>query len=56
MRFLLDMGISPDTGLYLKKLGHDAGHLIDEGLEKASDFQIMEKAMNERRIIPPVSE
>ncbi len=51
MRFLLDMGISPLTGLYLKKLGHDAVHLIDEGLERASDFQIMEKAMNESRII-----
>jgi len=51
MRFLLDMGISPDTGLYLKELGHDAIHLIDGGMERASDFQIMEKALNERRII-----
>ena len=51
MRFLLDMGISPDTGRYLKKLGHDAIHLIDKGMETASDFQIMKKALNERRII-----
>ena len=51
MKFLLDMGISPETGLYLTRLGHDAVHLIDEGMDRASDAQIMVKALNEERII-----
>ncbi len=51
MKFLLDMGISPESGLYLKKLGHDAVHVIDEGMGRASDSQIMDKALNEGRII-----
>jgi hypothetical protein len=32
VKFLLDMGISPETGMYLTKLGHDAVHLIDEAM------------------------
>ena len=51
MKFLLDMGISPETGFYLTRLGHDVVHLIDEGMVRASDFQIMDKALNEERII-----
>ena len=51
MKFLLDMGISPETGMYLTKLGHDAVHLIDEAIGRASDFEIMDKALNEQRII-----
>jgi len=51
MRFLLDMGISTETSLFLKKLGHDSVHLTDEGMDRASDFQIMEKALKEARIV-----
>jgi predicted nuclease of predicted toxin-antitoxin system len=51
MKFLLDMGISPETGVYLTKLGHDALHLIDEAMDRASDSEIMDKALNEGRII-----
>ena len=51
MKFLLDMGISSETGMYLTKLGHDAVHLIDEVMGKASDSEIMDKALNEQRSI-----
>lgn len=51
MKFLLDMGISPATGVYLTNLGHDAVHLIDEAMDRASDSEIMDKALNEGRII-----
>ena len=29
MRFLADMGISPNTTAYLAEQGHDAAHLAD---------------------------
>lgn len=45
------MGISPETGVFLKQLGHDAVHLMDEGMETASDFLVMDKAVKENRII-----
>ncbi|MGM0426679.1 MAG: DUF5615 family PIN-like protein [Thermodesulfobacteriota bacterium] len=51
MKFLLDMGVSPETGCYLEKLGHNAVHLIEEGMDRATDSQIMEKALKEERII-----
>ncbi len=38
MKFLLDMGVSPETGIYLMKLGHDAAHLIDEAMTHDLDF------------------
>ena len=47
VKLLLDMGISPGTGFYLEKLGHHAVHLIDEGMDSATDGQIMEKALKE---------
>ena len=43
MKFLLDMGISPETGKYLIKLGHDAVHLIDKAMDRSSDFEIQRR-------------
>ena len=51
LRFLLDMGIGQSVSLWLKSLGHDAVHLNDEGLYKLADNFILEKAVNENRII-----
>ncbi len=51
MRFLADMGISPRTVNLLKTSGHDAVHLIEEGLERLSDDLILIKAREERRIL-----
>lgn len=51
MKFLLDMGISPETGNYLIELGYEAVHLIDRAMERSSDLEIMDKALSEQGII-----
>ncbi|ANV88589.1 MULTISPECIES: DUF5615 family PIN-like protein [unclassified Picosynechococcus] len=51
MKFLADMGISPKTVRWLRNQGHDAIHLLEQGLEKLTDAQILEKARQENRII-----
>ena len=51
MRFLLDMGISYKVALWLNNIGHNAVHLNDEGLHDLPDHFIIEKAINENRII-----
>jgi predicted nuclease of predicted toxin-antitoxin system len=51
MKFLADMGISPRTVAKLRKEGYDAVHLIEEGLEKLEDREILTKARNEGRIV-----
>jgi predicted nuclease of predicted toxin-antitoxin system len=45
------MGIAQSVSLWLKGRGHDALHLNDEGLYKLEDRYILEKAINENRII-----
>jgi predicted nuclease of predicted toxin-antitoxin system len=45
------MGISPEIGKYLTDLGNDAVHLSDMAMERASDFEILEKALSEHRIM-----
>lgn len=37
MKFLADMGISPRTVAKLRRAGHDAVHLVEEGLEKLEE-------------------
>jgi predicted nuclease of predicted toxin-antitoxin system len=44
MKFLADMGISPKTVDFLQNLGHQAVHLHQEGLDRLSDAEILEKA------------
>ena len=51
MRFLADMGISWRTTRWLSECGHDAVHLVEQGLEKASDQEIVDKAVAEQRVI-----
>ncbi len=51
MRLLLDMGLSPRTGDFLRRLGHDAVHLRDEGLGRLPDPLIVKKAAEEDRIV-----
>jgi predicted nuclease of predicted toxin-antitoxin system len=51
MKFLADMGISPRTILRLQSLGFDAIHLRDEGLERLSDREVLEKARLEQRVL-----
>lgn len=51
MRFLADMGISPGTVNELRRRGHDAVHLVEEGLERLADGDILVKARNEARVL-----
>lgn len=51
MRFLLDMGISPATATFLRRLGHDAAHLRELGLHTLPDAEILRKARAEERIL-----
>jgi hypothetical protein len=51
MRFLADMGISPRVVEELRLKGHDATHLLDEGLYRMSDGEILEKARLEKYIL-----
>ena len=51
MKFLVDMGISPKTMDFLTRLGYDAIHLHQEGLEKLADADILAKALREERIV-----
>ena len=46
MKFLADMGISPRVVNELRQQGHDAVHLIDEGLNRLSDGDILEKTQS----------
>jgi predicted nuclease of predicted toxin-antitoxin system len=45
------MGISASIAAWLKAQGHDAVHLNDENLNSLPDDIIIEKAINEHRII-----
>jgi predicted nuclease of predicted toxin-antitoxin system len=51
MKFLLDMGISPEMSGIIRNLGHEATHLHEEGLDTLPDPAILEKARNEERVI-----
>ena len=51
MKFLGDMGVSRSTIEWIRSKGHDAVHLRDQGLQRASDADIMAKALKEGRIV-----
>jgi predicted nuclease of predicted toxin-antitoxin system len=51
MKFLADMGISPRVVEELRRKGHDATHLLDEGLYRMTDGEILEKARLEKCIL-----
>ena len=51
MKFLADMGISPNTVAFLKDFGHDAIHLHAQGLDRMQDPAILEKARMEDRVL-----
>lgn len=51
MKFLLDMGISPNAVGFLQRLGHQAVHLQEQGLHRLSDPEILEKARSEGDIL-----
>jgi predicted nuclease of predicted toxin-antitoxin system len=51
MRFLVDNPVSPLLAEALRRGGHDAVHVLDYGLQAASDAIIFERASKENRII-----
>lgn len=51
MRFLANMGISPVTVDFLRSHRHDAIHLHEEGLDRLSDPDILEKARRDGRVL-----
>lgn len=51
MKFLADAGISPKTVGFLKNAGHDALHVREMGLERASDSEIVQRARQDGRVI-----
>ncbi len=51
MKFLVDMGISPQTATFANDLGYDAVHLHEQNLDRLSDPEILAKARREKRIV-----
>lgn len=51
MRFLADMGVDVRVVDWLRRAGHDAVHLREEGLQRAPDEAIFAKAIREDRIV-----
>ncbi len=51
MKFLLDMGLAQSTARFLRRHGHDALHLRDQGLQKLEDEVIIQKARAEGSVI-----
>ena len=51
MKFLLDMGISPETGKYLTDAGYDTVHLVDRDMHKVTDLELLDMAGTESRIL-----
>lgn len=51
MKFLADMGISLATVRALREAGYEVVHLLEEGLCRLPDTEILEKARVERRVL-----
>src|SRR5262245_55056585 len=51
MRFLADMGIAPRIVAWLRQQGHEASHLLEQGLHRLSDLEIFDKAAREQSTV-----
>ena len=51
MKFLIDNALSPQIAQILRDHGHDAVHVRDLGLNRASDEIIIELALKQERIL-----
>ena len=47
MRFLADLGVARAVVAWLREQGHDAVHLLDEGLDRLADAEVFAKAAAE---------
>jgi predicted nuclease of predicted toxin-antitoxin system len=48
-RVLLDQGLSPNAAVFLRSQGWDALHVMDVGLDRSEDLEIMEFAERDAR-------
>ena len=51
MRFLADAGISPKTVDFLRRAGHDAVHVRELAMQRASDHAIADRTRGDGRIL-----
>lgn len=51
MRFLADAGISPHTVEFLRQTGHDAVHVRELAMQRATDPDIVDRARAEDRVL-----
>lgn len=51
MKFLLDMNLAQSTANFLRSQKYDAVHVREEGMQRAKDSEIIDKARREKRII-----
>jgi predicted nuclease of predicted toxin-antitoxin system len=51
MRFLADMGIAPRIVAWLRQQGHEAHHLLEQGLQRLPDPEIFDKAIREHSTV-----
>ena len=51
MKFIIDMPLSPSLAVWLTSKGHDAIHVVNVGLARASDSEIIDYAIQQRRVI-----
>ena len=51
MRFLVDANLSPRLAVSLTEAGHDAVHVADLGMSRATDLEILEVADRDERVV-----
>jgi len=51
MRFLLDMPVPPGLADWLAARGHDAVHLVSLGLGRATDQEVLTRALDDGRVL-----